>query len=413
VVLVVAGLVSACGKSGPPLPPLIKLPAAPGELAAERRGDRVDIPLVVPNANTDGTRPANIQRVEVYAITGAGAVPDAQLLKRGTKVASVDVKAPRDPDETSDPDDPSDEMQPPEGTGLDQGATARVSETLTSAATTPVDLSAEPDRRKTRDEAAVSGPLLGPSPDALSRVYAGVGIATDGRKGVISKRVAVPLVPPPPAPAAPTFSYTEDAVTVEWQPVTIAGMIQAPAGDDVLPSKPIGVDVPTIGYNVYDVSPPAADGAERRIQPTKLTSKPISDTTFEDPRMTWGARRCYAVRAVETVRGLPIESDAAPPACDTLTDKFPPAAPKGLQTVAGEGAINLIWEPSPEKDVAGYLVLRGADANALAPVTPAPIADSRFTDTVAPGTRFFYAVQAVDKAGNVSAACPAVPETAR
>src|SRR5581483_8137885 len=99
-VLIVAAIAaSACGKSGPPLPPLVKLPVAPGELVAERRGETVDIHFVVPAANTDGTRPANIQRVEVYAITGAPAtMPDAQLLKRGVKVASVDVKAPKDPD---------------------------------------------------------------------------------------------------------------------------------------------------------------------------------------------------------------------------------------------------------------------------------------------------------------------------
>src|SRR2546430_7034416 len=31
-----------------------------------------------------------------------------------------------------------------------------------------------------------------------------------------------------------------------------------------------------------------------------------------------------------------IESDAAPPACKTLTDTFAPAAPKGLRSIAGD-----------------------------------------------------------------------------
>jgi len=418
-VLIVAAIAaSACGKSGPPLPPLVKLPVAPGELVAERRGETVDIHFVVPAANTDGTRPANIQRVEVYAITGAPAtMPDAQLLKRGVKVASVDVKAPKDPDAAADPDDPSDEIELPEGTGLDQGVVARVSETLSPAAMAPVDLTKDPDTRKSRDAAASADRvLLAPSPEALSRVYAGVGIATNGRKGIVSKRVVVPLTPPPPALFQKSMSSTEKAITLTWTPVTAAGMVQAPASDGVLPATPIGIDVPTLAYNVYDVSPrePAADAAPPRAPfATKLTDKPLADPMFEDTRMTWGARRCYTVRVVETVRGLPIESDPAPAACDTLKDTFPPAVPKGLQTVAGEGTINLIWEPNAEPDLAGYVVLRGATATALAPVTPAPIVDSRFTDTVAPGSRFFYAVEAVDKAGNVSAASPAVPETAR
>ena len=72
VVIVAVMLAVSCGKKGPPLPPLVKLPVAPGRLLAERRGDTVDLQFVVPAANTDGTRPANVERVDVYAITGAG-----------------------------------------------------------------------------------------------------------------------------------------------------------------------------------------------------------------------------------------------------------------------------------------------------------------------------------------------------
>ena len=50
----------ACGKKGPPLPPLVKLPVAPENLVAERRGNIVDLQFTVPGTNTDGTRPANV-----------------------------------------------------------------------------------------------------------------------------------------------------------------------------------------------------------------------------------------------------------------------------------------------------------------------------------------------------------------
>ena len=43
-------VVTGCGKSGPPLPPLVRMPAAPANLVAERRGDTVDIEFSVPNA---------------------------------------------------------------------------------------------------------------------------------------------------------------------------------------------------------------------------------------------------------------------------------------------------------------------------------------------------------------------------
>ena len=64
----------ACGKKGPPLPPLVKLPVAPAELTAARRADTVDLQFTVPSANTDSSRPANVARVDVYGFTGPATV---------------------------------------------------------------------------------------------------------------------------------------------------------------------------------------------------------------------------------------------------------------------------------------------------------------------------------------------------
>ena len=105
VVIVLSVLVTACGKKGPPLPPLVKLPMAPSDLTAVRRANTVDLQLTVPSANTDSSRPANVARVEVYALTGPATVSEADVLTQGTKVASIAVKAPRDPDATFDPGD--------------------------------------------------------------------------------------------------------------------------------------------------------------------------------------------------------------------------------------------------------------------------------------------------------------------
>src|SRR5207245_6944164 len=57
---------SGCGKKGPPLPPLVKVPAPPADFVAVRRGSEVDVQFIVPGANSDGTRPANVERVDVY-----------------------------------------------------------------------------------------------------------------------------------------------------------------------------------------------------------------------------------------------------------------------------------------------------------------------------------------------------------
>ena len=395
--------VVACGKSGPPLPPLVKLPVPPTDLEAARRGNAVDLSFTVPAANTDGTRPANVASADVYAITAPVGVPplsDVNLLKLGTKVGTVEVKAPRDPDLTADADDPSDEVDAPEGPGLDQGAIARLKEPLTRDMLTPV--SVPPD--KNAPAAAHSdAPLLGPPATVPVRTYVAFGTSTRGRKGPLSKRVNVPLVPPPPAPSGAAITYSETAISLTWSPVATAS---AASDDNRLPSRPIGWAPPAVTYNVYDATNPGA--------PVKLTSAPVAAPTYSDTRIVWGEKRCYTIVAAETIDGATIESEAPPPTCRTLVDTFPPAAPKELKAISSEGAINLIREPNAELDLAGYIVLRGVEpAATLQPVTPEPIVEPSFKDNVQPGIAYVYAVRAVDKAGNASEPSARVVDTAR
>jgi predicted phage tail protein len=63
--------------------------------------------------------------------------------------------------------------------------------------------------------------------------------------------------------------------------------------------------------------------------------------------------------------------------------------------------------------VAGYLVLRGTAADVLAVITPMPITETTFVDGVAAGTRYWYEVRAVDRAGNISPVSNRVEELAR
>ena len=388
---------TACGKKGPPLPPLIKIPVAPAEMTAERRGSIVDLQFIVPATNTDGTRPANVERVDVYGVTGPTTLTEDDVLKLGTKVASIAVKAPRDPDATTEPDQPDEEVDPPEGQGLDQGAVAHVSEELSEQALTPVKPLRGAKGSKKPEAERATGPLLPPGP-LPSRTYVGIGFSTRGRKGPMSTPVAVPLVPPPPAPAAPSVTYDEKAITVAWPAIAIDA--NAGAAANLLPSTPLGVSRPTLAYNVYEAT-------------VKLTKSALDEPTFTDSRLAWGEKRCYIVRTVEKVGEATVESDASPEVCTTPIDTFAPAAPKSLQAIASDGAITLIWEPNTERDLGGYIVLRGASESDLQPMMQEPITATTFKDDLAPGTRHVYAVRAVDKAGNVSALSNRAEETAR
>jgi hypothetical protein len=394
----------ACGKKGPPLPPLVKLPSPPADITAERRGDAVDITLTVPGTNTDGTRPANVASVDVYAVTlplTAAPITEAQILKMATKVASLEVKAPADPNDTAEADDPDEVTEPLEGKGLDQGVVAHVHETLTPAMMKLAEL---PKDKKAPPAPTGSMPLAGPPPTPTLRTYAMVGVSAKGKKGPLSKRVTVPLVPPPPPPASMKFGYDEKAVTLTWSPVAF-GIAGPGASDDVLQARVLNASDAVVAYNVYDVSGP---------EPVKLTKTAIAAATFADARITFGEKRCYVVRTAATISAVSIESDASPTSCETLVDTFAPATPKAVNAVPSDGVINLIWEPNTEKDLAGYIVLRAmAPSEDLQPITKDVLVEASFKDVVPAGVRYVYAVRAVDKSGNASASSNRVEETAR
>jgi hypothetical protein len=371
VVCLLVAATAGCGKKGLPLPPFIDLPAAPADFSVTRRASDVAIQLVVPKANTDGSSPADLERIDIFALDGAATMPLEDVLKRGTRVAQIKIAPPPDPDDENDTkksapatdagragaDDTAAAEPAPEGDS--QGATARVRASM---------------------ENATGGVAIG-----VARSFVAVGVNRRGRRGALSTRALVSLAEPPAPPAAPRVSYTETSINVAWPASADAGG-------------------PSVTYHVY-----GAGASEVR-----LTDRPVGESQFADTRVEWGAERCYVVRAIEAVGNLTIESEASPKTCVTLTDTFPPKTPTGLQAIASEGAVNLIWEANDEADLGGYVVSRAVAPEAnLVRVTPEPLSQATFTDAVPAGTRVIYAVQAVDKAGNISAPSDRVAETAR
>ena len=380
----------SCGRKGPPLPPLLRLPAAVTAVTARRVGQDVVFQFTIPTANTDGRGAVDLDHVEVYAHTGPLPAP-LDFLKFGTLIGKVAVKAPAAPGDTN-----RDQLP-----GFDPGAVAAVSETITPA---QLEIGKMPIVRATSTPAPavlatdLETPGTVNAPRPLMRYYVAVATNRRNRRGAFSPPLGVPLVDPFAAPAELRADYSESAVTLTWGPA--AGV------DDVFAPSP--------AYNVYEVQdqpapapegPPVAGAPALNSSPLRaaVNPKPVALAPFNDTRMEFGARRCYQVRTVRVAGGVAVESTASAPACVTLTDTFPPAAPKDLQVVSGEGRIDLIWESNNEKDVAGYVVLRGTTPTGkLEPITPAPIPQSTFTDTVAAGVQYWYAVQAIDKAGNAS-----------
>jgi fibronectin type 3 domain-containing protein len=213
------------------------------------------------------------------------------------------------------------------------------------------------------------------------------GISHGGRPGQPT-RIDVPIVSPPPPVTDVRATFTEHAITLNWQPPV------AEAGG------------PVIAFNVYPAEPDAAP----------LNSAPQQAPSFDHTAMMFGKEQCYVVRTVEVVQNVTLESESSsPPACTTPKDIFPPAPPKELRGIATEGAIDLTWEASAESDLAGYLVLRaeGAD-DTLRPLMKEPIHETTFHDpTVKAGVSYVYAVIALDATGNRSKESARFTETAR
>ena len=435
-----AALAAGCGKKGPPLPPIVRLPAPPDPFVARRLGGVVWLQVRIPVANADKTSPADLDRVDVYAMTGTAATAEA-IFKSGARVASIPVRKPEEEagesrrkggrDLLPPAERPAPPPRPPATmeTGFDQGDTVVVTEQLGPEQVRevmPKAPSKKPPASPAPPEVAKSAEAFPPMPSMPAplpeRVYVAVGINHKGQKGTPSARQIVVLAAPAPAPPAPVITYTEKAFSITWTPP--AGAYPPAPSGDLLQARPIGSRQVVGAYNVYDVSPPAqgtsAAGAPTPPtpggrMPAPVNAKPLAGPPLADGRIAFGTPRCYVVRAVTRWGALEVESEASPPTCVTPVDTFPPAAPTSLRAVAGEGVVSLIWDANREADLAGYLVLRSElPDGTFAPLTPEPIAGTTFNDTTAkPGVRYAYVVVAIDTSKNRSAPSNRVEEGAR
>lgn len=415
----------ACGKRGNPLPPLQRIPAAPGDLAVQRVDDVVYARLRVPAANVDGHTPADVARVELYALTLpsrvtplAGTDP-RELRALATRVATVSVRPPVEP---GDADDGDDSPAAPAGQepGAARGDIVVLHERLDAAAYRIGALPPTAARTESNADQDNSGNAVRPLDRraALSwpwRAYFAVAVSPRGRYGPHTELVMVPLAPVSGPPSAPRIAVTERAVTLQWTPPSGAHPAGSAADGDLLPARPIGAPVEPTRYEVYELPRLGAVPPGEVQLPDPLNASPLEATTFTLEGVTFGVERCFAVRAVDVIGGVVVRGPASPVACAQITDTFAPAPARDLVAIAVPGAISLIWEPSDSPDVAGYLVLRAESGNdTLAPVTSSPVAGLSYRDdTTTAGVRYVYTVVAVDRAGNRSAESNRVEETAQ
>jgi hypothetical protein len=435
----------ACGKKGPPLAPFVRVPAAVTAVNPQRVAGEVYVQFAVPETNVDGQKPADIEEVEVYAVTSEKAPATEKQRELATLIATLPVRPilPPIPVPANGSAPPPIPLPP----GVDRGQAVAVRETLTAEARVPVVLPVE------KPEAPVAPPvetetvepfgtLVAPPPTELPRRhYFVVSKSRRGRESLPSTPVSIPLEAGSSAPGAPVVTHTATELTITWPPSPDARtstfllpptIKPVPAGANATPAnispkvppplppltaKSLGFATEATLYNVYDVTAPVdADPFAIKL-PAPITPAPVVATEHVIKGVAFGVERCFEVRPVDKVFGATVIGPASPKTCYTPTDTFPPLAPRSLAAIAGSGVINLIWEPNTEADLAGYLVLRGAaPGDTLQPITAEPVTVTTYRDeTVKPGTRYVYAIVAVDRAvpANASPQSNRAEETAR
>lgn len=442
VIVAATFVVTACGKKGPPLAPILRIPAGVTMIQAQHVGSDAFVTVTIPATNIDSSIPIDIGRVEIYGYTGRRPPPNAQWVEVADLVATIPV-APLSPDAPS-----ADPAQPPDlSKGAAPGTMVTVLDHLTPAKLVEGRVVAEPGRRRRAPAVPVvaTTPLdaaRGAEPEVLRRFYMAIGFSERGRPGPPGTAADFPLFETPAPPAFVNATWTDATLDLEWPP---SGGIVGFLFDSPLPQEdapldelfepivtapapaPNAVVLPAgpVRYNVYrevepdpfafpDASAPVAWAA---TTPAPVNPVPLSAMNFTDT-VEFDRQRCYVVRPLRGIPPNSIEGDPSPPNCFMPVDLFAPAPPARLVAVADEGGISLIWEPNAEPDVAGYVVLRGDASDAtLQPLTPTPVAEPRFRDThVAAGKKYVYAVLALDSrlpVANVSAESNRVEETAR
>ena len=237
----------------------MSLPAAVENFTARRVGSEVVFQFNVPGSNTDRSRPADLVKVEIYGHTGRLARP-ADYVRDGTLVGTVRIRRPVSKEEGK-------AVAPVTEPGVDQGAVAVLSETLTPAALTAPAVTPAPPGPPAASPvpAAARGFRGGPPPVPAEaaedkgvaastappgRFYVAVGVNRRGRRGALSTAVGVSIVPSPVPPMALRVTYGSDRVLLAWS----AGG-QTPDGsitDRPSPTEETAAPVP-LAFNVYEV----------------------------------------------------------------------------------------------------------------------------------------------------------------
>jgi hypothetical protein len=164
------------------------------------------------------------------------------------------------------------------------------------------------------------------------------------------------------------------------------------------PGENIDLSTPplVVGYNVFR--------SAGKSKPVQLNSSLIKGQSYEDKTFIFGTTYSYFIRASATEFSPYQESEDSEVIEISPKDMFPPAPPKGIVLVTGQDILSLSWDANQESDLKGYLVWKRAEGESeFVALMEEPILENTYTDSsVEKNVRYYYAITALDKAGNES-----------
>ncbi len=383
----VVGLGSTgCGNKKPPRAPFRMVPATTTDLEVAQRGNELQFAFTYPATTTSGLSLAGLEAVELWRLTRPLQAPEPEAEETGEETAA-------EGEETA-PEEAAAEPPPPPAPFLFRRPTTEAA--IQAEDRVQVDpreflaLAAVEQRIEGAElQAAISGdrvllrlplgelpPPEVPEEERDLELFAVITISTRGLGSELSNLVKIlPRNPPSPPRQIETLPGA-DGIEVAWQ-----------------------ADDPPVGFRVY-----------RRDAASRAYAVPIAEPLPEsrshlDQTAAFDSRYVYTVTSVALGKPL-VESALAAEHEVQYEDRYPPAPPGGLIVLAEPGQARLLFEPSADDDLAGYLVYRrSADGAGFDRLTAEPSLELGYLDTtVVSGRAYGYYVSAVDRSGNESEA---------
>ena len=194
----------------------------------------------------------------------------------------------------------------------------------------------------------------------------------------------LPRLPPSP-PASFLAVASRNGIELSWS--------AAPAGTTIA------------GYNLY------RRDAARTSYGAPIATLDATAASTVDSGVTYGRRYIYALTAIGIREPLSESALSAEREID-YQDRFAPPPPAELSALGSVGEVRLVWQASPDPDVAGYVIERADPDAEFHRVNAEPVAALEFTDRgLSSGHTFQFRVAAIDKSGNLGP--PSAPVATR